>query len=540
MRFIVFLFLILIVKSSSAQNLSAEDGLDIANKISLNTSAANRNDQLFKLLDEYKASSFKSKDEFAAFLIGLEKIVVTNEPQEAKVLFTAGKELKSIGYQLEAFPFLYRTGEILKTSPKKHDFECIFYETIGDSYYYFGRFDEAENALLKGLNCSGTSEQAKININNTLGLIKGLQKKYDEAENYFRTALDSAKRLNNKAWYGVITGNLGGLYYYLNDLKKAEEYLNEDFQLSLENNEVESAINAYCLLVQIDLINNDTKEAGRKLKVVESLMPKVNSQGVAAQYYNAKTGYLEKLGDFENALINYRLFINLRDSLEETRSLVNFNNTEFQFQFEKTQAEIRLLEEKQKSDKTRIISLYIIAFIILFGSVVTIRQIAKRRKREKEILQLKNQQMETNLAIAKQELKEVLQNLINKNETVLNLEGELQSLHDSQNDQAELEKEQVADKLHSFTLLTDEDWMNFKRLFEKLHPGFFEYFQNNFEEITNAEVRLAALIKLNLENLEMSKALGISPDSVRKTNLRLRKRLDIIEQKELQKLIQSI
>ncbi len=536
----LFLFFLLLVNASNAQNLSSKDGLNLAEQISRNTAPANQNARLLKLLGEYNKSSFKSKEEYADFLIGLDQLVVKNEAQEAQVLFTVGKELKTIGYHLEAFPFLYRSGEILKNAPKRYDLECVFYETIGDSYYYFGRYDEAETALLRSLSCNSTSDLAKISINNTLGLIKGIHKRYDEAENYFRTALKLAKKSDNTAWYGVITGNLGNLYYYLNDLKKASEYLNQDFTLSVENNEFESAINAYCLLVQIDLSNNNVKEAGRKLSIIDSLLPKANSQGVAAQYYNAKTGYLEKLGDFENALINYRLYIHLQDSLEQTRSLVNFNNTEFQFQFEKTQAEIRLLEEKQKSDKTRINSLYIIALIIFIGSVITIWQIAKRRKREKEILQLKNQQMESNLASVKQELEEVLKNLIEKNETVLILSEELQDLQDSKHEKAGIEKMEISENLHSFTLLTDEDWMSFKRLFEKLHPGFFEYFQSNYEEITNAEVRLAALIKLNLENLEMSKALGISPDSVRKTNLRLRKRLDIVDQKDLQKLIFSI
>ena len=57
----------------------------------------------------------------------------------------------------------------------------------------------------------------------------------------------------------------------------------------------------------------------------------------------------------------------------------------------------------------------------------------------------------------------------------------------------------LTDKLQSFTFLTDEDWVEFKRLFEKRHRGFFDYFQENYPSVTNAEIRLAALIKLKLE-----------------------------------------
>jgi DNA-binding CsgD family transcriptional regulator len=96
------------------------------------------------------------------------------------------------------------------------------------------------------------------------------------------------------------------------------------------------------------------------------------------------------------------------------------------------------------------------------------------------------------------------------------------------------------DRLQTYTLLTDEDWSNFKKLFEKLNPGFFDFFIENFPEVTNAEVRLAALIKLNLSNLEMARTLGISPDSVRKTNLRLRKKLTIEGLDELTLFIKQI
>ncbi|MNE90465.1 hypothetical protein D3C80_1879830 [compost metagenome] len=94
--------------------------------------------------------------------------------------------------------------------------------------------------------------------------------------------------------------------------------------------------------------------------------------------------------------------------------------------------------------------------------------------------------------------------------------------------------------LQSFSLLTENDWIEFKRLFEKLNPGFFDFFHDKFPEITAAEIRLAALIKLNLSNIEMARTLAISPDSVRKTNLRLRKKLNIESLDDLTRFIKAI
>lgn len=523
-----------------AQIQTKQERINFVNRTAKQSDISERNGKLLSIVEELTEADFTSQEDFVEYLVAYQDFIVKDEPKEAELSFKIGSTLSEKKYHLEAFPFLYRTGEILRNSERKHDFECEFYETIGGSYFYFKRFDESEAAYRKGLNCHSTTKLSKINIYNTLGLINGEQKKYAEAEKNYRTALKIANETNNEAWIGVITGNLGNIYYLLDDPKRASDYLQKDFHLSVAHNEIGSAINAYSLLIHIDLKNNRVTDAGKKLSTLDSLINLNENSGVVAGYFSAKTSYLEKIGDFKNALLYYRKFIRLQDSLAARRNVVNFNNTEFQIQFEKSQSEIKLLEERQRTDNIRINNLYIIAIVILLGATVIIWQIVKRRKREKEIFELKNQRMQDNLERSKLELKNVLNNLIEKNQTVAILTEELQAIHDLQNDQSELERAEINEKLHSFTLLTDEDWLNFKRLFEKLYPGFFEYFHSNHEEITNAEVRLAALIKLNLENLEMSKALGISPDSVRKTNLRLRKRLDIADQKDLQKLIFSI
>lgn len=539
MKILLLLFLFL-VPFSFSQKKNAVIVCNQAKKEISSVSSDKVNDRLLSFLQELKGADFVSPQEYGKFLEDAGTLIRKNSPKEAHVLFHIGKALYGIKFQLEAYPFLFRTGEIIEQKNEQFDFKCEYYEAMGGSYYYFRRFEDAEKAFLKGIDCDESSDGSKINMYNTLGLIYSFQNDLKTSEKYFRTALNLAKKVNNDAWYGVIIGNLGKLYYDLNDQEKAIEYLELDFESSVKHKEFGSAINAFTLIVQIDLENNNLKAAAKRINKLDSLVLFVDKGSIPTSYFYAKTTFLEKTKNFEQALIYYRKYVHLQDSLAASRSLVNFNNTEFQIQFEKKQSEIKLLETVQRADKTRINGLYIIALVIFLGAIVIIWQIAKRRKREKEILELKNQRMEYNLEQAKQELSGVLKNLIDKNETVLSLSDELFSLQESKNEKSDTEKSELSDRLHSFTLLTDEDWMNFKRLFEKLHPGFFEYFQNNYEEITNAEVRLAALIKLNLENLEMSKALGISPDSVRKTNLRLRKRLDIAEQKDLQKMIFSI
>jgi DNA-binding CsgD family transcriptional regulator len=64
-------------------------------------------------------------------------------------------------------------------------------------------------------------------------------------------------------------------------------------------------------------------------------------------------------------------------------------------------------------------------------------------------------------------------------------------------------------------------------MFEKVYPGFFHSLKQQSPDITLAEQRMAALCKLQVTPKEAANLLGISPNSVNKTRQRLRSRLGL-------------
>lgn len=83
----------------------------------------------------------------------------------------------------------------------------------------------------------------------------------------------------------------------------------------------------------------------------------------------------------------------------------------------------------------------------------------------------------------------------------------------------------VEQELIDIPLLTNEDWREFRRQFERAYPLFFDQLHSQFIDLTPAEERLLALSKLNTHH--MSRLLGISPSSLRTAKHRLRKRLGV-------------
>lgn len=497
-----------------------------------------RNSFILAYAKSHQEDFFSSKKDYFSFLAGLEDLLVAHSPQYPQATFYLGKELQRYKeYQL-AYPYIYKTALYVEDDPIAHNIPCDFFEVLGISYFFFGRYSESENAFNKALECDGISELSKINIYNTIGLIYTNLNQKDKAISTLRKAMTLAENTNHQAWLGVLSGNIGNILYHQGETQKAYEYIYLDFNSSIEHKQYGSAMNALSFLARINVKNGNYNKAVEQLKCHDSLQQYHNERGTYIEYYKTKTELYEKTGDYKRALENYKLYREYSDSISKSKDLLTIKNTEFQISFEKKQSEIQLLHETQKTDRIRINSLWTLISTIIIASAVIIWQITKRKKKEKELMQLKNQQMEQDLNRLESEMNQVLNNLIVKNQKINELNEEINNVQ-SQSEKKE-EMKALTDTLQSFTFLTDEDWLEFKRLFEKRHKGFFDFFQENYPSVTNAEIRLAALIKLKLEKLEMSKALGISPESVSKTNLRLRKKLNIKDQKELQALILSI
>lgn len=85
----------------------------------------------------------------------------------------------------------------------------------------------------------------------------------------------------------------------------------------------------------------------------------------------------------------------------------------------------------------------------------------------------------------------------------------------------------------------EERWKYFVTLFERLHPLFFSRLQSAYPTLNTNDLRLIAMLKLNLSTKEISTLLGISPQSANTARYRLRKRLDLPAEAALESFLQQ-
>jgi DNA-binding CsgD family transcriptional regulator len=134
------------------------------------------------------------------------------------------------------------------------------------------------------------------------------------------------------------------------------------------------------------------------------------------------------------------------------------------------------------------------------------------------------------LAIAQQQLKGLTNIIVEKNHLIEQLELENKNI---ENNESLIE-------LQNLTILTDEQWNEFKNAFEKVHQGFLNNLKNKIANLTPAETRLLALAKLKLTTKEMASSLGVTTQAIRTAWYRLRTKLNLSNEISLEEFVETI
>lgn len=166
----------------------------------------------------------------------------------------------------------------------------------------------------------------------------------------------------------------------------------------------------------------------------------------------------------------------------------------------------------------------ILGSLLLFASTLWLMYSNYKKKQKRqlehatsqfEIAELKYKLSQEEIKEANEELKKFRQKLLDNNELIEKLKSTV-----------EIPNAKYSD-LQSVTILTQDDWRNFKLQFNKVYPDYIYTICELFPQLTSAEIRYLCLVKLNLKQNEIASALGVSDSSVRVTWHRMRKKLNI-------------
>jgi DNA-binding CsgD family transcriptional regulator len=397
-----------------------------------------------------------------------------------------------------------------------------------------------------------------MKLNNELGLLYLKQERFNEALICFENTYKIARNLNDTFHIGLASGNLGDAFLNLGKKDTAIYLLNQDYQLSMQVKNWRSACLVQLLLLELDLDKKNLESAINRMKDVKKLMELLTLKSgdrladyldskIWLEYYKQQSNLNFHKENYKEAFLYLDSFVVFNDSIvnqNDANMLVNF---EIQIMAEKYLYDLELLEkekvliEKDKRFQRTIRNVIIAIFLLVLAYVFqAFYKVKEKRKKERILLTQEKVKAEQELLEAKNELKTFVTGMRQKNSLIDQFKNEIDILKQNTPLVVIKEREETLQKLNSSTILTEEDWKKFKKMFDDVYKGFFNRLNIKFPQLTVSEVRLLALIKLEHTNNEIASMLGISAESVRKASFRLRKKLNIQSNADLFEFVKEI
>ena len=360
-----------------------------------------------------------------------------------------------------------------------------------------------------------------VSCMNTVALGYHRQGLFDSAFIFYNKALQLAKQNNDSVWTGIVSGNMGQVFYAQGKYDTAYALLKGDYKISKAAGYLDNAANSLQWAARSNLALGNKAAALAEIREAFQLLKQWPDANYLRNVCYTTTQIFREMGNYDSAFYFNNLYSTINDSLEKVVATSSLAISKAKLNDETSRYNIQNLNREKRSQL--LFRNIIIAFIVVL-SLIVVLMVNRQRLKEKLKTEKSEQEklrMEQEVASAQDQLKMFTQNFIEKTSLIEKLESQVKGK------EATSEQQAIISELSRQSILTEEDWQKFKSLFEKIHPGFFINLQEKVSDITLAELRMAALTRLHLSTSQIASILGISANSVYKTKQRLRQRLNI-------------
>jgi tetratricopeptide (TPR) repeat protein len=423
----------------------------------------------------------------------------------------------------------------------------IYLSDISTFYYIIGDLKTAQTMLHEALTYNPPGDNVEIGLNNTLALTYQRLDNEGEALKYFTRAMELAHQYRDSTWIGIVSDNLGTIYFNRGQYDAAREYLTSAYKKSLKSGEVRIAAQAMLYLAKCSLAEGDMTKARELLNTAEPMVKKVNELDRWIMFYEAWAQWHERQGDASKALDFWKKHDLAKDSLDRINNEAAVTRVKLQWEIDKHKAQVEQLHAEASAEVIKRNGAFTVLFLLMVISVLAYSRLRLKRRQEKELfekqealLQSEKTRAEEELYYAVKELHTYTENLRQKNELIEQFKKEIESLQVRLASPAEREKIDQLEKLMEAHIMTDDNWIEFKRLFEKVHRGFLARLKEKIASLTESDVRLLTLVKLGLGNREMANMLGVTLEAIKKSRQRLRKKVPTLDEQTIEEFVSAI
>ena len=224
----------------------------------------------------------------------------------------------------------------------------------------------------------------RFNLFMNKGNVYAVQRDYDKTEALFNKAYHEIQQIDHPSNLALITYNLGALYYRQKRYPEAEEYIQRSLDATVQIGDQVRIERCYRVLgtIQMDQ-DNYAKAEDFFLKALEIAKTIDHKKSILGNYKNLYLNYWSRgyenktVEDMDQALTYMDLYQKLNDTLYQTETAEKILELEKQYETEKKNNQITLLEQENQLKEDQIYIQrtqrnFLIIFIILVCGILGI------------------------------------------------------------------------------------------------------------------------------------------------------------------------
>ena len=468
---------------------------------------------------------------------------------------------------LLAYAF-YQIGSLNKATELLHESLKIFlelnqnsklaatYELLGEVYL------RSESYSLSTINFSEalkkyqeiSDEPSIARLLGQLGHVYEKTHLYDSALSYQKKALLFFVQIGDSINLSKIYDNIGSIYEDIGDYTKAKENFDQAYRINISSGRIEELIISVNNLGDIGRKTGKYQEAIEKYLQAYSLANKHNIiyQKKSAAKDLSKTYEITK--QYDSAVHYLNISHDLTELIFSDQIASELANAHSVYELEQHQQTIKMLEKQQVNARLTTLTVTVASLTLLLMIIGFSLQTISKNKHLRKLLevenelskselkntqlnqeklsaelenrQLKEDQLNHELELKSRSLSRSALHIIQKNELLDNLREDLKRIKKGSVDDIPKKLRKLIKSIElNFSL--DDDWQEFEVIFQQVHSSFFDKLKNSYPNLSASDVRLCAMIRLNLHSKEISTIMGISNDSLRIARYRLRKKMGL-------------
>ncbi len=331
---------------------------------------------------------------------------------------------------------------------------------------------------------------------NGIGICLSRSQKYQEALDKFTDSLALLEQAPAIAVQTIVLNNIGDIHSRRQHYKEARTI----FKLSLEiSRQVGDRQQIAQSLYRIGKICLDQQaEAEARLHFQEALVVSegVNIRGLALDIRMGLARACQNSGDMAEAGHHYEAALVLKDKLAGTEADDRLNK-------------LRILHEVAQTQQ------------------------------EREILRLRNKQLEQDMELQRRDLTANALHISQKNDLLRRISRDLSKVLRAPAIEFESRIRDMQREINS-SIGSEDAWTSFEEQFKNVHLDFLETLTSRYPKLTATERRVCALVKLNLSNKEISRMMNVAPRSIEVYRNRIRKKLALPPESKLSAFLLSL